>query len=327
MTLAFHAGSASPASLEAVLAFATDEPVAWIGADRYRQESAARNLRPEWSWLAVRDGQPVGRAIWWGGADAGTPSTLDDVIVSVSEPEDRVAIAAGLITAGSAAFGTLPEWIVDIAVDWQSDPRAVAAVTWRADAARAAGLVRMTERVRFAWTRSSAGLSSAARSSAARSSATRSSAGSPTLSFRGGDDDEFLDLFRRVTVGSLDAHTQATVARLGASGTAADDLEFYRSLPGSREGWRIATDPDGLTVGFVLATRTAYDAAISYIGVLPQHRGRGMVDALLAEGLRVHESAGEPWIVGTTDAANTPMRRAFERAGFAVTKRRIVFDS
>ncbi|MFJ3385597.1 MULTISPECIES: GNAT family N-acetyltransferase [unclassified Curtobacterium] len=305
-----------------MLAITTDEPVAWIGADRYRQESAARNLRPEWSWLALRDGQPVGRALWWGGADAATPSTLDDVIVSVPDHQDRVAIAAGLIAAGSESFGTLPEWIVDVAVDWQSDPRAVAAVAWRADAARAAGLVRMTERVSFAWTPSSAGPSAAGPSAAGPSSA-----GPGALRFGGGEDDEFLDLFRRVTVGSLDAHTQATVARLGASGTAADDLEFYRSLPGSRDDWRIAVDADGLTVGFVLATRTAYDAAISYIGVLPQHRGRGVVDALLAEGLRVHETAGAPRVVGTTDAANTPMRRAFERAGFVVTKRRIVFDS
>ncbi|ROS77406.1 ribosomal protein S18 acetylase RimI-like enzyme [Curtobacterium sp. PhB130] len=312
MTVTFSACSVPGDGLEAVLAFTTDEPVAWIGADRYRQESAAHNYRPEWSWLAVRDGQPVGRALWWGGADASIPSTLDDVVVAVSDPDERVAIASGLITAGAESFGTLPEWIVDVAVDWESDPRAVAAVGWRADAARAAGLTRMTERVSVAWT---------------PASDVPSPAASSGLTFRGGADDEFLDLFRRVTVGSLDAHTQATVAQLGPSGTAADDLAFYRSLPGSRDDWRIAADPDGLTVGFVLATRTAYDAAISYIGVLPQHRGRGVVDALLAEGLRVHDAAGEPRVVATTDAANTPMRRAFERAGFTVTKRRIVFDS
>ncbi|MFZ6991547.1 GNAT family N-acetyltransferase [Curtobacterium sp. RRHDQ66] len=307
MTLTFRASTGS--DREALLAFSTSEPVAWTVAEKYRQESAARNLRPEWSFLAERDGRPVGRAIWWGGADAATPSTLDDVIVSASEHGDRVAIATGLIRAGAQAFGTLPEWIVDVAVDWHDDPSAVAAVAWRAKAAQSAGLVRTTERVSFAWT---------------------PSAGVPdtgSFRFREGDDAEFTDLFARVTVGSLDAHTVATVERLGARGTAADDLDFYRSLPGRREDWRIAVDTDGLTVGFVLATRTAYDAAISSIGVLPQHRGRGVVDALLGEGLRVHADAGEDRVVGTTDAANTPMRRAFERAGFDVTKRRIVFDT
>ncbi|WP_248704009.1 GNAT family N-acetyltransferase [Curtobacterium sp. MWU13-2055] len=307
MTVTFRATTED--DREALLAFSTSEPVAWIGPDRYRAESGTDNYRPGWSWLAERDGRPVARALWWGGADAEVPSTLDDLLVAPDVPEDeQVAIAAGLITAGTAAFGARPEWIVDVAVDWHDDPEAVAAVSWRTAAARAAGLGRSTERVSVAWTPDH---------------------GVPmpsSLRFRSGDDDEFVDLFARVAVGSLDAHTVASVDELGPRGAAADDLEFYRSLPGSRDGWRVALDPDGLVVGFVLATRTAYDAAISFIGVLPQHRGRGVVDGLLTEGLRVHAEAGEPKVVGTTDAANTPMRRAFERAGFVVTRRRIVFE-
>ncbi|MBF4584549.1 GNAT family N-acetyltransferase [Curtobacterium sp. VKM Ac-2887] len=307
MTVTFRATTED--DREALLAFSTSEPVAWIGPDRYRAESGTDNYRPGWSWLAERDGRPVARALWWGGADAEVPSTLDDLLVAPDVPEDeQVAIAAGLITAGTAAFGARPEWIVDVAVDWHDDPEAVAAVSWRTAAARSAGLGRSTERVSVAWTPDH---------------------GVPmpsSLRFRSGDDDEFVDLFARVAVGSLDAHTVASVDELGPRGAAADDLEFYRSLPGSRDGWRIALDADGLVVGFVLATRTAYDAAISFIGVLPQHRGRGVVDGLLAEGLRVHAEAVEPKVVGTTDATNTPMRRAFERAGFVVTKRRIVFE-
>lgn len=304
--------SADGDDLEALLAFSTDEPVSWIGADRYRAESATRNYRPEWSWLALRDGRPVGRALWWGSAGAEAPSTLDDLLVAPGPSDDeRTAIAAGLIAAGAAAFGSLPEWIVDVAVDWHADEAAVAAVGWRAGAARAAGLGRMTERVSVALE---------APSGHAQPVST------PALRFRGGDDEEFEDLFARVAVGTLDAHTLAAVAELGSRGAAADDLAFYRSLPGSRDGWRVALDADGLVVGFVIATRTAYDAAISSIGVLPQHRGRGVVDGLLAEGVRVHAEAGAPRVVGTTDATNTPMRRAFERAGFVVTKRRIVFE-
>ncbi|WIE71793.1 GNAT family N-acetyltransferase [Curtobacterium sp. MCJR17_020] len=307
MTVAFRATTED--DREALLAFSTSEPVAWIGPDRYSAESGTDNYRPGWSWLAVRDGRPVARALWWGAADAAAPSTLDDLLVAPEVTEDeRVAIAAGLITAGTAAFGARPEWIVDVAVDWHDDPEAVAAVSWRTAAARSAGLGRSTERVSVAWTPD------------------RGMPVPSSLRFRAGDDDEFVDLFARVSVGSLDAHTVASVDELGPRGAAADDLEFYRSLPGSRDGWRIALDPDGLVVGFVLATRTAYDAAISFIGVLPQHRGRGVVDGLLAEGLRVHAEAGEPKVVGTTDAANTPMRRAFERAGFVVTRRRIVFE-
>lgn len=307
MTVTFRATTSD--DLEAVLAFTTSDPVSWIGADRYRQESATRNYRPEWSFLALRDDVPVGRALWWGGPDAAVPSTLDDLIVDVPDDE-RVAVAAGLIRAGADAFGRLPEWVVDVAVDWHDDPRAVAAIAWREQAARAAGYDRTTERVSVVW-----------------EPGTGLPAADQQVRFRGGDDAEFTDLFARVVVGSLDAHTRATVAELGARGTAVDDLEFYLTLPGRRDDWRIAEDGDGLVVGFVLATRTAYDAAVSYIGVLPQHRGHGVVDALLAEALSIHADAGEPRVVATTDTDNVPMRRAFERAGFTVTKRRLVFEA
>jgi RimJ/RimL family protein N-acetyltransferase len=50
------------------------------------------------------------------------------------------------------------------------------------------------------------------------------------------------------------------------------------------------------------------------------------VDDLLAEMVHVHHDSGEIRIVGTTDAANVPMRRAFERASFAVTRARIVHE-
>lgn len=308
MTVAFRAST--PTDLEALLAFSTSEPVSWTRPETYRGESATQHHRPEWSFLALRDGRPVGRALWWGLADASAPSTLDDLLVDPAE-QDRVAVAVGLLRAGEATLGQLPEWIVDVAVDWHEDPAAVAAVAWRAEAARAVGLDRATERVSVVWDPATSGPPAPVPAG---------------VRFRGGDDAEFLDLFARVAVGSLDAHTRGAVAELGARGAAAEDLAFYRSLPGRREDWRVAEDPHGVVLGFVLATRTAYDAAVSFIGVLPQHRGRGVVDALLAEALRIHTAAGAPRVVGTTDAANTPMRRAFERAGFGVTKRRLVFE-
>nr|WP_230081379.1 MULTISPECIES: GNAT family N-acetyltransferase [Aeromicrobium] len=114
------------------------------------------------------------------------------------------------------------------------------------------------------------------------------------------------------------------VAEQGVDALADDDLQFYLSLPGSRDAWRIATLADGTTVGFTIATRTAYDASISYLGVLPEHRGRGFVDELLAQMVHLHHDDGEQRIVGTTDAANAPMAAAFGRAGFETTRVRIV---
>jgi RimJ/RimL family protein N-acetyltransferase len=58
--------------------------------------------------------------------------------------------------------------------------------------------------------------------------------------------------------------------------------------------------------------------------VLPDQRGNGYVHDLLAEMVHVHHGDGQDRIVGTTDAANVPMRNAFERASFSVTRVRIV---
>lgn len=57
--------------------------------------------------------------------------------------------------------------------------------------------------------------------------------------------------------------------------------------------------------------------SIGYIGVVPEHRGRGYVNGLLASGtstlLRITDGLA---ICADTDVSNTPMAAAFERAGW-----------
>lgn len=291
-------------------AWSCDEPVAWIDPERLTAELASRNYRPEWSWIAEQDGRPMARALWWGQADANRPATLDclTTTVEVAEPE---RVGAALIRAGLDAFGAGPalEFNVDVSPAWADDAASVEAVRWRHEAARAGGFSRTTERVSFA-----------------RSSSDPVPARSQRLRFVAAPDDAFHELFALVATGTLDAHTQDMVAREGLQALADDDLAFYRSLPGERDAWRVAELLDGTMVGFIIPTRTAYDASISYLGVLPEHRGHGFVHDLLAEMVHVHHGSGQDRIVGTTDAANTPMRGAFDRAGFSVTRVRIVHE-
>jgi ribosomal protein S18 acetylase RimI-like enzyme len=242
--------------------------------------------------------------------DAGRPATLDCLTAAVGVRAPEI-IGAALIRAGLDAFGAGPglEFKVDVSPDWADDAESVEAVRWREKAARLGGFSRTTERVSFA-----------------RADTDPLPARSTRVRFVSAPDTAFRELFARVATGSLDAHTLDMVAREGVDALADDDLGFYLSLPGRRDAWRIAELPDGTTVGFVIPTRTAYDASISYLGVLPEHRGHGYVDDLLAEMVHVHHDAGEIRIVGTTDAANVPMRQAFERASFAVTRARIVHE-
>jgi ribosomal protein S18 acetylase RimI-like enzyme len=299
---------ALPADQSLLEGWSRTEPVAWVDRVRLREELATRNYRYEWSWLAERDGLPVGRALWWGITGADRPATLDCLLVADTE-EHPERVGEALVRAGVSTFreGAGLEFKVDVAADWASDPAAVRAVAWREEAAHKGGLARTTERISYAWT-----------------DVVKLPAQSRRLQFIPGSDAEFRSLFAAVAAGSLDAHTLEMVAEQGVDALADDDLDFYLSLPGSRDAWQIATGLDGTVVGFIIATRTAYDASISYLGVLPEHRGHGYVHDLLAQMVLMHHEKGERRIVGTTDAANTPMRAAFKRAGFAVNHVRIV---
>ena len=66
---------------------------------------------------------------------------------------------------------------------------------------------------------------------------------------------------------------------------------------------------------------------VFYVGVVPEMRGRGYVDDLLAAGtatlLDVRSKGGdEKPLRADTDVANAPMAAAFERAGWARFARR-----
>lgn len=289
-------------------AWTSADPVAWVERQALTDELATGHYRLEWSWIAEQDGRPVGRALWWGKAGADMPATLDCLTVSqgISAPED---VGTALVRVGLAAFSSRSdlEFNVDVAVSWASDPVAVEAVRWRHEASHRGGFPRTNERISFA-----------------RAATGPMPPRSARLRFESAPDASFRALFAGVSSGSLDGHTIDMVAREGVEALADDDLEFYLSLPGEREAWRTAHLSDGTTIGFIVPTRTASDASISYLGVLPGHRGHGYVHDLLAEMVHVHHGGDQPRIVGTTDAANQPMRAAFERAGFFVTRVRIV---
>jgi RimJ/RimL family protein N-acetyltransferase len=301
--------SAEDSDWNVLLDFATSEPVTWIGSKRLQAEHGTNNYRNHWSWIAEREGRPVGRALWWGQSEAATPASLDCVIVNEDEP-DLSVVACGLIHAGLSVFGTSPEFNVDLHPDWRSNTRAVEAAAWREEAAHRAGLTRTTERISFAWTAGS-----------------RMPSDRGILVFRDGTDEEFRALFGAVAADSLDTRSANMLVQHGKEALADDDLDFYRSLPGRRSDWKIAELPSGDTVGFIIPTRTAYDASISYLGILPEHRGQGFVNDLLATMVRMHDADGAERIVGTTDAVNSPMRAAFERAHFKVTRTRMVHTS
>jgi GNAT superfamily N-acetyltransferase len=293
------------ADLDRVLACPVTEPAGLVPADRYRDELARHQYRPEWTWIAEDAGRILARAIWWGFGDSAYPLVLDCVYTDESRT-DRVALAAELIAAGQHALrppggGIAPRYEIALPPGWRSDPGVVAAFGWRRDAAARAGLSGELERIRFEWT-PDAGLP-------------RSSG---RLAFRPEpDDDVFRDVFRQIAVGSLDVITRREVAVLGADRQAREDMDIYLAMPGDRDWWRLAyTAAGGRLAGMILPNRNTYGAVVGYLGVVPGLRGRGYINDLVAETTRFHAGRGEPRIAATTDTTNLPMAAAFERAGY-----------
>ncbi|MGI5269248.1 GNAT family N-acetyltransferase [Nonomuraea sp. CA-218870] len=121
-----------------------------------------------------------------------------------------------------------------------------------------------------------------------------------------------LDVLVRISYGSLDYDTRQELATAGAEHEARwmyDDLMNRRGKP----GWFVIGYLDDEPVGLVAPD----DHSIAYIGVVPEHRGRGYVDDLLAHGTRTLAEAGVERVVAATDVANTPTAAAFLRAGYS----------
>lgn len=288
----------------------------------YKARLAGGEYRPEHAWIAeaASCGSPLAAAVWWGAPGQSPPAALDGLFVheSVGSIADRIALASGLLTAAHAAYARAglsapPEFHVFLPGDWHDRPDAVAALAWRQEAARRAGLPARVERLCYEWT---------------------PQAGLPRLSgrvrFRAEPDDEvFVDLFRRILSGTLDAASRTEAERIGAEEQARRGVAFYRdTMVGDRSWWRIARTAEGETVGFGIPSLNHACPVVGYLGVLPEHRGRGHVDEILAEITRILAAEAAPErIRADTDLTNTPMAAAFSRAGHRNYARRVVLSA
>ncbi|MFJ3794598.1 GNAT family N-acetyltransferase [Kitasatospora sp. NPDC090091] len=311
----------APSDLDRVLPLIVPDPATGLTADTYRTRLADGEYRPDWTWVAedAPGGAPLALAVWWGDPDGDLPDALDAVFVhdSVQSAADRTDLAAQLLTAAHAAYAgagadAAPEYHLVLPGDWRDRPEAVAAVAWRREAARRAGLPVGLERLRYEWT---------------------PPVGLPEPSGRlvlqpEPEDEVFVDLFRRVLVGTLDADSRKEAERLGAEAQARADVAFYRdTMLGDRSWWRIARTPDGEPVGFGIPSRNHAFPVVGYLGVVPEHRGRRYGDDILAEITRILAAETAPERVrADTDLVNTPMSAAFDRLGYRNDTRRLVLS-
>jgi ribosomal protein S18 acetylase RimI-like enzyme len=266
---------------------------------RFTDYLATGSYRPEWTWLALDGDEIVGLAVMWGFSTGDRPLALD-CLYAAATVIDPVPLWTALIECAPAKI----EYHLFTQPAWRDDPQ----ITARLAAARAAGLTTLTERLRYEWNSSDP---LPPRSTRLRFVAAR-------------DDEVFIDVFQRISEGSLDVATREGVARIGARAYAEEDVSDYKLMPGPRDWWRLAFDQSGELIGCALPSANDGGPVVGYLGVVPEHRGHGYADDLLAEITWMIAETGADRIRADTDTTNTPMAAAFERAGYRVFAIRVV---
>ncbi|MGI5291223.1 GNAT family N-acetyltransferase [Nonomuraea polychroma] len=292
--------AAVEADLDRLLGCVVDESISWAHPDRLLSFLESGNYRYDRIWIAEDGDRILARAVWWGFPGSDKPPLAMDCLYVHPSVDDRVGLAAELLQHAFAASGERPAYHVFLSSGWRDDPKATAAIAWRWEAAGRAGLTEELERLRYEWTADEPVPEPSER-----------------LVFRGDDDDEaFVAAFRRVAVGSLDYDTRQGLLTMDPQTQAREDVDVYKSMPGDRSWWRLAYTKNGDLVGVALPSANNAGPVVGYLGVVPEHRGHGYVDDLLAEITRFHAERGVQRIVADTDMGNVPMARAFERAGY-----------
>lgn len=263
-----------------------------VGRAAAGERYSEADYRPEWSWVALRDGVVVARAAWWGAPDDTAPLALDWFDFTDAEAAARLLRAA--------PFNT--QYVLRMPPDFENRPDVRAEATKRIDAARAAGLVPLVKRYRYRWT---------------------TECGVPErpgrLVFRQEPDDKVIfRVLRDIAHGTLDAYALRAIDKGGYDHAAQDDLDNLLWLPGPREWWRLAYTESGDLVGFVAPSRNYADPVIGFVGVVPAQRGHGYAYDLLVEGTHVLVEQGADRIIANTDVTNTPMAAHFAKAGYPV---------
>ncbi len=267
-------------------------------------ESGRRH--PGWMWVAIRDDRVVARVAWWGNPGENIPQVLDVVDADDSGTGvNRVDLITALLRVAMAevlpAGSRPPEYSRYVPPDWRHHPMTASGIADRMAALERTGARPLVERLRFEW-----------------HPGTPISESTNGVTFREpADNEEIVELMTLALDGTLDAHSQNDMAQMSAREAAVRHFDDeLASCESPRDWWRVATRGDGEPVGFVMPARNHYNAIIAYLAVLPEHRGNGYVNEILAEGTNILAQENVPRIRASTDLANAPMAVAFERAGW-----------
>ena len=306
--------SGDPSFLDPFLAVA---PAHAAEQARYITDMVERGaMRPAWCFVAEVDGRVVGRYGFWTLPTIDHPEAIVLLdVVGAGIARDAVAgellahALAGAREAGSSTLGLVldepPQW-----PQWQTELEA------RARWLESAGFGMRRATARFELPQGDI----PSREGPPGPPATGSADPRTRLWFRDYvtvGERAFLDAIERVSAGSLDRYTRDERERLGPEAEARQTLDELGSMEFDPSWWELAFDADGRLVGLVMPALAPTFATIGYIGIVPEQRGHGYVNDLLARGTSTLRRDAEGQVIrADTDVDNAPMADAFERAGY-----------
>jgi ribosomal protein S18 acetylase RimI-like enzyme len=265
----------------------------------FREILEEGSTRPEWSFIAESDGEVLARAGFLSQeppADAPVEIYLFGLSVEWDRPSAFEAARKLLLTA----LPTVAK--VGAPVDARTNPAVHADYEQRRALFESAGMGLFQEKQGHLW----------------KSGASPFVHRSTQLTFRSYAElprHEFLAVLSLGPAGTLDRNDRYYYELTGPVGWA-KVMEGFLG-PGDEATWKVGYDSASTPVGYVMLSAFDEDetGTIAHIGVVPDQRGNGYVNDLLAEATADGVERGFTSILSDTDVLNAPMIAAFERAG------------
>ncbi|MBD2777487.1 GNAT family N-acetyltransferase [Iningainema tapete] len=260
-------------------------------------------IRPEWCFVAEQAGAFIGRIVYW------TLPSLDNFfevdVLEVPWNANYLEVGTKLLLDSLAQMPLPPEAIIQYTLDTPYPMSTSGISTYteqRIEVMEKFGFSLLRETHRFEWQETQTQIALSQR-----------------LVFRTLEDvgeDVFINTLMRVSENSLDRILQQETEKLGLERYAVEKFKTLKAFKYKPTWWQLAYTQDGSVVGLIMTAENDGGPIIGYIGVIPEYRGQGYVNDLLAQGTLSLKADGALRVRADTDINNTPMILAFQRAGY-----------
>ncbi|MFC6018935.1 GNAT family N-acetyltransferase [Plantactinospora solaniradicis] len=257
--------------------------------------------RPQWCLVAQDGDRLVGSVVLW--SLPGGEAPTDVVLLEAPWGDPELATGLGLLTEAATVARAHGATRLGHAIDSPAQaPQFQRDRERRIDLLSRSGFAVARDGRRFRWL---AGAELPAQD--------------PRLHFRSLAElgpDPFVDLLEALLADTADARLGADVRAHGPRRAAELLFEETAELDHEPQWWEIGYDADGSPAVVSLPASNPSFPVIGFVGVAPDHRGRGYSRSVVARGTRILVENGATEIRGDCDVENIAMYKGFQRAGY-----------